>query len=165
MPRLRQALAGLLALLAVGLAWWPAQDSTVVTARDLAPGVVLTADDLRLVPLSTRPHGSLDSVDAAIGRVLTGPARSGEVLTDVRLARADPDQVSVAVRLADKGVADLLTPGSRIDVIGPDAVILAESATVVQVRPDQLVVIGLGRRGATRIAAASLERPVAVTLR
>jgi Flp pilus assembly protein CpaB len=165
MPRLRQALAGLLALLAVGLTLWPTSAMAVVTARDLAPGVVLTEADLRLVPMDARPQGVLSSLDAVVGQVLTGPARSGEPLTDFRLTRADPDLVSVAVRLADAGVAELLTPGSRIDVIGSDAEVLAEAAAVVAVRPDQLVVIGLGRRNATQVAAASLERPVAVTLR
>jgi hypothetical protein len=167
MPRLRQALACLLAVLAVGLALWPtsAPAPALVTARDLAPGVVLTAADLRLVPLTARPRGVLDSVDAAVGRVLTGAARSGEPVTDVRLAPADPDVVSVAVRLADAGVAELLKAGSRVDVIGPDAEVLAEGATVVEVREARLVVLGLGRRNATRIAAVSLDRPVAVTLR
>jgi hypothetical protein len=69
------------------------------------------------------------------------------------------------VRLADAGVAELLKAGSRVDVIGPDAEVLAEGATVVEVREARLVVLGLGRRNATRIAAVSLDRPVAVTLR
>jgi Flp pilus assembly protein CpaB len=168
--RLRKVLACLLALLAAAGALWPSAPppQAVVTARDLAPGVALTEADLRLVPLAARPAGVLDTTGGAVGRALTSAARAGEPLTDVRLAAADPDAVSVAVRLADAGVADLLRPGSRVDVIGPEAEVLAENAAVVTVReakPDRLVVITLSRRSATRIAAVSLEQPVAVTLR
>lgn len=169
--RLRKVLACLLALLAAAGALWPAADppQVVVTARDVAPGVPLTEADLRLVAMhSARPAGVLDSVEDAVGKALASAARAGEPLTDVRLVAADPEAVSVAVRLADAGVADLLRPGSRVDVIGPEAEVLAENATVVAVReakPDRLVVITLARRSATRIAAVSLEQPVAVTLR
>lgn len=169
--RLRKALACLLALLAAAGVLWPTADppQAVVTARDVAAGVPLTEADLRLVAMpSARPDGVLDSVQTAVGRALASAARAGEPLTDFRLVTADPEAVSVAVRLADAGVADLLRPGSRVDVIGPAAEVLAENATVVAVReakPDRLVVITLARRSATRVAAVSLEQPVAVTLR
>jgi Flp pilus assembly protein CpaB len=168
--RLRKALACLLALLAAAGALWPTTPppQAVVTARDLAPGIALTEADLRLVPLAARPAGVLDSVQAGVGKALASAARAGEPLTDYRLVAVDQEAVSVAVRLADAGVADLLRPGSRVDVIGPEAEVLAENATVVAVReakPDRLVVITLTRRSATRVAAVSLEQPVAVTLR
>jgi len=169
-PRLRKALACLFALLAVAFALWPAPAPAVavVAARDLPPGVALTSADLRLTPLTERPSGVLASLDTAVGQTLTGAARSGEPITDVRLTTADPDRTSVAVRLADAGVAELLRPGSRVDVVGADAEVLADGATVLAVRdakPDRLVVLGLSRKNATRIAAVSLEQPLAVTLR
>ncbi|PRY46595.1 SAF domain-containing protein [Umezawaea tangerina] len=168
-PRPRQVVACLLALLAAGLALWPTSTPTaVVAARDLPPGVALTAADLRVVPLADRPSGVLESVEAAVGQALTGAARSGEPITDVRLTGADPDAASVAVRLADAGVAGLLRTGGRVDVIGPDAELLAEGAAVLAVheaKPDRLVVLGLSRKNATRIAAVSLDHPLAVTLR
>jgi pilus assembly protein CpaB len=142
LPRLRKAAALVLALLAAGFAFWP-------TPTPAASGVV-------------------DSVEAVVGRALTGAARAGEPITDVRLTAADPDATSVAVRLADPGVAELLGPGSRVDVVGEGAEVLADGATVLSVReakPDRLVVLGLSRKNATRIAAASLEKPLAVTLR
>ncbi len=170
LPRLRKALACLFALLAVGFALWPtpAPAAAVVAAHDLAPGVALTESDLRLAPLTERPAGVVESVEAVVGQALTGAARSGEPITDVRLTAADPDTTSVAVRLADAGVAELLRPGSRVDVVGSDAEVLADGATVLSVReakPDRLVVLGLSRKNATRIAAVSLEQPLAVTLR
>jgi pilus assembly protein CpaB len=85
----------------------------------------------------------------------------------------------VPVRLSDPGVADLLRPGSRVDVVasGPDhdgISVLAADAVVVTVRHSEgksgtpggrLVLVALPREAATRVAAASLGEPVAVTLR
>ncbi|HEV7906678.1 MAG TPA: SAF domain-containing protein [Pseudonocardiaceae bacterium] len=169
--RLRRVLAGVLALLAAGLALQPEPPGVrvVAAARDLAPGVALTEADVHLVDLrgSSPPPGTLDSPSAAVGKVLTGAARAGEPLNDVRLARVDPDRVSVAVRLAEAAVADLLRPGDRVDVISTERT-LAENAVVVTVREakaDRLVVLALDRRNATQVAAASLDQPVTVTLR
>src|SRR4051794_1560184 len=170
LPRLRKAAALVLALLAAGFGLWPtpAPAGAVVAAHDLPPGVALTQADVRLVPLAERPSGVVGSVEAVVGQALTGAARSGEPITDVRLTSADPDTISVAVRLADAGVAELLRPGGRVDVVGANAEVLAEGATVRAVReakPDRLVVLGLSRKNAVRIAAVSLEQPLAVTLR
>ena len=165
---LRRILAGLLALVAVGVAVLP-DGSTVdvaVTARDLAPGVPLGADDVRLVavPASLVPAGAVSERDA-LGRALAGAARSGEFLTDARLSPADPDVSSVAVRLADAGVVALLRPGSRVDVVGAESRVLAADASVVAVREGEVVVISADRASAHRLAAETLTGPVAVILR
>ena len=59
----------------------------VVAARDLAPGAELSAADLLLETrtAATVPDGSQSDLDALVGSTLAGPARRGEVLTDVRL--------------------------------------------------------------------------------
>jgi flagella basal body P-ring formation protein FlgA len=59
----------------------------IVAARDLALGIELTADDLCLETrlATTVPDGSQWDVDTMIGATPAGPARRGEVLTDVRL--------------------------------------------------------------------------------
>jgi pilus assembly protein CpaB len=71
-------------------------------------------------------------------------------------------------------VADLLTPGARVDVVtvsqdSPDPLVLAANATVLTVRrpakDSSLVVIALPEVEATRVAAAALGQPVAVTMR
>jgi hypothetical protein len=87
------------------------------------------------------------------------------------LATGNPDAVAVPVRLTDAAVADLLRPGSRVDVVGEPAV-LANDAVVVAVRPSEgvsakgrLVVVALPRQVAAKVAAASLAQPVTVTLR
>jgi Flp pilus assembly protein CpaB len=203
----RRALAIALFLAATVLAVMPGSargepgEPTVVTTRDLPPGSVLHAADVRLVqlPVSARPAGTLTSTAAVPGRLLIGPAREGEPLTDVRLADAstgslsagDPGRSTVPVRLADPDVAALLRPGARVDVVaagsaGIDdhaadqgATVLASMATVITVTtPDPasrhgpgtvdrgaLVLLELPSGTAARVAAASLERPVAVTLR
>src|SRR4029078_4783486 len=87
----RRLAAGALVILAavVAVRSNPQGDRTeiVVATRDLASGVELTADDVRLEN-STRapiPDGSQSDVSAIIGATLAGPARRGEVLTDVRV--------------------------------------------------------------------------------
>ena len=91
------------------------------------------------------PAGALREPAAAEGRVLVGAARAGEPITDVRLAGAapaapGPSAAAVPVRLADPGVAGLLTPGSRVDVVG------------VASRDGAAGRAGAGRRGAGRAA-------------
>jgi hypothetical protein len=87
------------------------------------------------------------------------------------LATGDPNAVAVPVRLTDAAVADLLRPGSRVDVVG-DPGVLANDAVVIAVRPSEgvsakgrLVVVALPRSAAAKVAAASLAQPVTVTLR
>jgi len=108
---LRRVVAALLTLLAVVLALRPAPAAAgpsvgvLVATHDLPPGVLLTAADLRLaaLPPDAVPSGALRDPAAAAGRVLAGPARAGEPLTDVRLlgpentwlASGDPSAAAV----------------------------------------------------------------------
>jgi pilus assembly protein CpaB len=195
MLALRRVVAALLVVLAAALAVRPPPQARgeptvplLVAARDLAPGSNLRPDDLRIVhaPESLRPATALSSADQATGRVLAGAASRGEPVTRARLVGPEnsllttgsPDAVAVPVRLADPEVAALLTPGMRVDVVtvSPDSaegVLLAADATVVTVREEdtagadrsRLVVIGVPRDAATRLASVSLGQPVAVTLR
>ena len=108
----------------------PAPTTTVlVSARDLPGGAPLTAEDLRRaeLPVAVVPQGALRPGEEPVGRLLTGPVRRGEPLTDVRvlgpgllaaLARTDGEPVVAAtVRLDDDGAAALLRPGDRVDVL------------------------------------------------
>src|SRR5258707_4364312 len=85
----RRVAAGALVVLAavVALRSNPQGDRTeiVVASHDLAPGVELTADDVRLENrmAATGPDGSQSDVDTVIGATLDGSGRRGEVLTDV----------------------------------------------------------------------------------
>lgn len=158
----------------------------LVTARPVASGSVLQTADLHVVqaPRSVLPDGVLTRRASATGRVLAGAARRGEPLTAARLLdrggriAGGPGTATVPVRLSDSGVADLLQPGAVVDVVTFDGHsgagrVLAEKATVVTVtRPrtadpprGRLVLIALPATTANRVAAVSLNQPVAITLR
>jgi len=192
---IRRAVAVLLVLAAAVLAISPRprEPNTVpmlVASRDLPPGTTLHDTDLTVSRLSPplRPRAALTDPAQATGRVLAAATTAGEPLTNARLVgpentrltTGDPSAAAVPFRLADPAVAGLLTPGLRVDVVtvspsvlsGPSgAVVLAANATVLTVRPadkateGHLVVLALPREEATRVAAASLGQPVAVTLR
>lgn len=128
---MRRAAAGLLVALAVALLAAPDVAPTgtpvLVAARDLAPGVALGPADVavRTVPPELVPMGALEEPGSVTGRQVVGGVRAGETITDVRLlgplaavaAIGVPDAAGVPVRLADAGVAALLTPGTRVDLV------------------------------------------------
>ncbi|MEO3826662.1 SAF domain-containing protein [Actinomadura sp. B10D3] len=127
--RLRRPLAALFAAAAAGLALValrpgpPPSVRVLGAARDLPAGRALTASDLRPIalPPDAVPAGALRSGGA--GRVLAGPMREGEPLTDARvvgdglLRGQGPGTVATPVRMADAGAVRLLRPGDRIDVL------------------------------------------------
>ena len=149
----RRVAAGALVVLAAvaALRSDPHGDQTdiVVAARDLAPGIELTAEDVRLEKRSaaTVPDGSQSAVDKVVGSTLAGPARRGEVLTDVRLlgprlaqSAAGPDARIVPLHLADTALLDLVRPGDVVDVLAAadgrrmrDPRVVATDAVVVLV--------------------------------
>lgn len=164
----------------------------VVAAHDLSPGAALTADDLRLEKrlVPTIPDGSQSGIDAVVGSTLAGPARRGEVLTDVRLlgrrlaeAAAGPDARIVPVHPADSALADLVRPGDVVDVVaafenGPQSTpkgpsVIATNAVVVLVSAkqkaqaatsDRVVLVALPAASANAVAGAALVQTVTLTL-
>ncbi|WP_101952216.1 SAF domain-containing protein [Mycobacterium sp. 3519A] len=157
----------------------------VVAARDLASGVALTADDVRIENRSATmvPDGSRSDVGAVVGATLAGPARRGEVLTDVRVlgprlaeSVAGPDARIVPLPLAESAVLDLVRPGDVVDVLaaGSDAdsqtQLVATNAVVVVVseKPkgaggDRVVLVALPGHAANKVAAATLLQTVTLT--
>ncbi|WP_030169127.1 Flp pilus assembly protein CpaB [Spirillospora albida] len=133
--RFRRLLAAVLAATATALslhALRPAQAPSVrvlAAARDLPAGARLTETDLRSsrLPPEAVPSGALRS--GATGRVLAGPVRRGEPLTDARLLDGTlardhpPGTVAAPIRIADAATVRLVRPGTRIDVLAatPDA--------------------------------------------
>lgn len=129
----RRALAVLLAGLGVALLVRgdpnAVRGTVLVAARDLPPGRVLTTNDLRAVlrESGTLPAGVLRDAAAVAGHTLAAPMRAGEPFTDVRLlgarlaaaATGDGNARIVPVTLADRGVAELLREGDRVDVVAP----------------------------------------------
>lgn len=189
----RRVAAGALVVLAavIALRSDPQGDriDIVVAARDLASGVELTADDVRLEnrTATTVPDGSQPDVGAVIGATLAGPARRGEVLTDVRVLSprlaesvAGPDARIVPLPLADSALLDLVRPGDVVDVLAagaPDSdsarpQLVATDAVVVVVseKPkgagngsDRVVLVALPAHAANDVAAAALAQTVTLT--
>jgi Flp pilus assembly protein CpaB len=193
----RRVAAGALVILAavIALRSDPQGDRTeiVVATRDLASGVELTADDVRVEKrtATTVPDGSQSDVGALVGATLAGPARRGEILTDVRVlgprlaeSVAGPDARIVPLPLTDGALLDLVRPGDVVDVLaaaaeagtpaGADArpQLVATDAVVVLVseKPKgagngsgRVVLVALPAHTANEVAAAALVRTVTLT--
>jgi Flp pilus assembly protein CpaB len=163
----------------------PPSISLVAARHDLVPGSPLTAADLALVvwPRAVAPAGALTSLADAVGRVLAGPVRMGEALTDIRLLGAGllvrgHDLVATPVRLADQATAGLLHAGDRVDVLAvrtdqpqAAAVTVASGLEVLAVPaagesdPDgALVVLATTREVAARLAAAAVGSRLSITV-
>jgi Flp pilus assembly protein CpaB len=193
----RRVTAGALVVLAGVAALRPdpadGRADVVVFAHDLAPGVELTTADLRIESRSktTIPDGSQADPATLVGSTLAGPARRGEVITDVRLlsprlaeATAGPDARVVPLRLADAALLDLIRPGDVVDVLAADSAtpggavdeqprVVATDAVVVLVSEevtspgrgdDRVVLVALPAHTANEVAGASLTQAVTLTL-
>ncbi len=189
----RRIAAGALVLLAGVAALRPdpaaARAMVVVAARDLGPGAALTADDVRLEKrlAPTIPDGSQSDIGAVVGSTLAGPARRGEVLTDVRLlgrrlaeSAAGPDARIVPVHPADGALIDVVRPGDVVDVVAAtegdaqatphvvatDAIVVSVSAKAKgqSTASDRVVLVALPAASATAVAGAALVATVTLTL-
>lgn len=183
--RLRRAAAGVLAVSALILVAAPRAGpsgvAVLVTAVELPAGSTVRAADVavREWPVELVPTGALRAPEAAEGRVLVGAAHPGEPLTDLRLVGVGPvpsGAAAVPVRIGDAAVAALLVPGTRVDVVtvgaqSEQASVLAADAPVLAVLAEEkgakgrLVLVGMSRDAATRVASATLTDQVTITLR
>lgn len=191
--RARRAAAAALVVLAAVAALRPdphgERVDVVVAARDLAPGAALTPGDVSLESRSahTVPDGALTEVATVAQTTLAGPARRGEILTDVRLlgsrlteAAAGPEARIVGVHPADAALIDVVRPGDVVDVVtagqddsgtaSPPARVLASRAIVVLVsdkhnHDDRVVLVALPAPAAVAVAGATLGQAVTLTLR
>jgi Flp pilus assembly protein CpaB len=163
----------------------------VVAARDLTPGAPLAAGDVDVERRSgaTVPEGAATSAAAVVGEVLAGPARRGEVLTDVRVlgprlanAVAGPDARIVPLHLADAALLDIIRAGDVVDVLAAPTdtgeparpVVMATGAVVVLVSQkaqgpgaanDRVVLLALPGQSANAVAGAALTQAVTLTFR
>jgi Flp pilus assembly protein CpaB len=193
----RRIVAGGLVVLAgvAALRSNPDDDRTevVVAARDLRPGSALTSDDVRLEKrlAATVPDGSQTDPGAVVGSTLAGPARRGEVLTDVRLlgsrlaeSTAGPGARIVPLHLADGALIDLVRVGDVVDVLAAPAnespgaaatpsKVVATDAVVVLVSAkqksqvadsDRVLLVALPARVANVVAGSTLGQAVTLTL-
>lgn len=122
-----------LVALCAGIAVWsaltavtaePTRTPVLVAARDLPSGTELTANDLAEVafPPDAVPEALLDR-EQSLGRLVAGPMRRGEVITDRRAVEprnlADGERL-VAIETSG-ATAQLLRPGDQVDVIVIDS--------------------------------------------
>ena len=120
-----------------------------------------------------------------VGSTLAGPARRGEVLTDVRLlgprlaqSAAGPDARIVPLHLADTALLDLVRPGDVVDVLAAGATtttdprVVATDAVVVLVSEkqkgpgaggDRVLLVALPAHAANDVAGATLMQTVTLT--
>ncbi|WP_343601170.1 SAF domain-containing protein [Mycobacterium sp.] len=161
----------------------------VVAAHDLHPGTALSPDDVRLEKrlAATIPDGSRTDVLAVVGSTVAGPARRGEILTDVRLlgrrlaeSAAGPDARIVPLHPSDGALVDLVRPGDVVDVVAasdtdaqPRTRVVATDAVVVLVSArqklqagddDRVLLVALPAAAATAVAQAGLGHAVTLTL-
>lgn len=168
----------------------PPTTEVLVAAHDLAAGDTLAASDVRSValPAEAVPDGVFRDGATVAGQVLAAPLRRGEPVTDVRLVGAaslhgyGEDKVGTPVRIADPGIADLLHPGSVVDVLavptaaglqatGP-AKVVAKDVRVVSVptardsatRQGTLVVLATTPKEAAKLARGASDARLSVTL-
>lgn len=193
---LRRAVARHRVLLAAGLAAGavaaglsalapPVAPGVVVltAARDLVAGVPLSGDDVvaSSLPAGAVPAGVLTDPTEVVGRLVAGPVRRGEALTDVRLLGAalvtGGAQVAVPVRVAEPATAALVRDGDTVDVLsaspegGIAASVVAAGLRVLSVPslPDDagegaLLVLSADRRTAARLAAAAVSGRLSVVV-
>jgi hypothetical protein len=176
----RRVAAGGLVVLAGVAALRPNPDGdraeAVVAARDLSPGTALTPDDVRVENrlTTTLPDGSQTDPGAVVGSTLAGPARRGEVLTDVRLlgsrlaeaaigSKAGPGARIVPLHLADGALIDLVRVGDVVDVLAAPAGDAQPGAQAVSkvVATDAVVVLVSAKQ---KVQAAEADRVVLVAL-
>ncbi|RAU97000.1 SAF domain-containing protein [Mycolicibacter senuensis] len=159
----------------------------VVASRDIAPGTPLTPEDVSLESRSARtvPDGVATDISSVLHTTLAGPARRGELLTDVRLlgsrlteAVAGRDARIVGVHPADTALTDLVRTGDVVDIVATDDAsdppgapkVLATGGIVVLVsdkqnHDDRVVLVALPATAAVAVAGATLAQAVTLTLR
>jgi hypothetical protein len=183
----RRLLAGVAAAAAVYfglLALSPAPPPTIAVlaaARDLTGGVTPTRDDLRTVdlPPGAVPAGALKPGSELTTRVLSGPVRAGEPLTDARFL-APPavpaGSLAYPFRVDDAEITALLRVGDRINLYAADSTTsgaasqLARAVPVVALPTPRsttsgaLIVVATTPEVATRLAQASSNSRITVAL-
>lgn len=120
----------------------------VVAARPISGGATLSAADLRVarLPNEAIPDGALTNPDALVGRTVTAalPARRALVEADLLggAGAMAAGRVALPVQFGEGQAVGLLSSGTRIDILGPQAgsagyqVVAADVRVITAVIPD-----------------------------
>lgn len=152
----------------------PPSVAVTVAARDLAPGRVLSTDDLTTVPLppDAVPEGV---VTDPVGRTLAAGATRGQPVTEPVLLGATVGgealgaggRVAVPLRLPDPGMVALLSVGDTVDLVATDpqagtGSVVASGVPVLGVPPaDEGAAVAGGGPGGRVVVVGLLEGEVA----
>ena len=159
----------------------PPTVAVLAAARDLAGGAVPADSDLRTLDLPSGlvPDGALKPGTDLKARVLSGPVRSGEPLTDARfLAPPSVPAGSVAypLRIDDADISALLRVGDRINLYAGSSTpsdsgtLLAPAVRVVALPAPRtttsgaLIVVATSPETASRLAQATTNSRITVAL-
>lgn len=140
----------------------------VAAASDLAPGTVLSRAHLVVlaVPPEAVPAGAFTDAAAVEGRALGVPLTARSPVTTAGLESgaklAGPGLVVVALPLPGDGVAALIRPGTRLDVLDATGATVAQNIRVLQAPDPPSGGLGLG--GSSRAALIEVEPAVAAKL-
>ena len=128
------------------------------------------------MPVDYSTPGALVDPEEAVGGTISSALAAGEVITRSRLvsaSRLPAGLHAVPVRLAEADVADLLTPGTTIDLVlisgdrGVDGTgdVVAQGVQVVTVpRPESSAGLGSPERRAGSLIVVATDRRTAITL-
>jgi pilus assembly protein CpaB len=116
----------------------PPATFVLTASHDLAGGTALRAADVTrtAMPTQTVPDGAISGIGTAVGRLLAGPVRAGQTITDVQLvgqtllAGYGPGLVASPVRIADAASVSLLRVGDLVDVLATDPRAAGSTSTV-----------------------------------
>jgi len=127
----------------------------VAATRDLPPGTRIAAADVRvvLVKQAALPKGAISDVKSALNRAVLYPVSANEILTNSKLASLsgvegipamiEPGRRAVAVPITEtSGVAGLIQPRSRVDVLFTRSGSVAEASTVTILQDVEVLSIG-----------------------
>jgi pilus assembly protein CpaB len=159
-------LFGVAWLSAAALSWFlyaqtraPKQEKKVavqVAARDMPIGTLVKKTDLKAVPVLEKdvPKGAIFQDKDALNRVLLYPLATNEALLNTKLSGAttsegiastiEPGYRAMSVQITDvSGVAGLIQPNSRVDVLftRPGSMAEATTSTILQ----NVRVLSMGR--------------------
>src|SRR5882724_2844008 len=131
------------------------QVSVVVAARDMPMGTLLRPGDLRTVNYPERniPKGVVFQKNEAVNRVVLYPTSNNEPLLITKLSGTttvegvsstiDPGYRAVSVQITDvSGVAGLIQPNAKVDVIFTRPGSMAEATTSIILQNVKVLSIG-----------------------
>jgi pilus assembly protein CpaB len=131
----------------------------VIAKADLAPGHAITAEDLSLVPIvaAAPPASGFTDLAAVVGRVTRAPMLAGQPVLESLLAPAGvPDGLQALVPEGmraitvetneSSGLAGLLSPGSRVDVVTTATVGSDSERAVSRIIAQNVRVLAVGQR-------------------